>query len=80
MYAAGIDDGELGALIFALNERIRRGDVLQADLMVERKGLLVRLALAALQDDGPLPGADVAYEAARKAQAALQKHEAELSA
>ena len=71
MVAAGIDDGELGAKIAALGERTRRA---------EREELLVQLAAAALEDDGPLPGADAEYERARAAQAALQRHDAGLRA
>jgi hypothetical protein len=79
MYAAGIDDGELGAKISALDECIEKKDGFQPDLLLaERNRLLVRLALAALEDDGPLPDADNEYEAAKQAQAALQMHKAYL--
>jgi hypothetical protein len=71
MLAAGIDDGELGAKIAALDERTRRA---------EREGLLAQLAAAALEDDAPLPGADAEYERARAAQAALRRHDAGLRA
>jgi hypothetical protein len=79
MFAAGIDDGELGAKIAALDERIRRAGAAQA-LGAERGELLVQLAAAALEDDGPLPGADAEYERAREAQVALQRHDADLRA
>jgi len=69
MFEAGIDDGELGARIAALNERTSRA---------ERKTLLVQLAGAALEDDGPLPGADAEYQRAREAQLALQRYDADL--
>jgi hypothetical protein len=64
-------DGELGAKIAALEERIRSA---------EREKLLVQLAVAALEDDGPLPGADAEYIRARNAQAALHRHDADLRA
>jgi hypothetical protein len=35
----------------------------------------LQLAVAALEDDGPLPGADAEYRKAREAQAALDRHE-----
>ena len=78
MYAAGIDDGELGANISASNEQLRRaevvGDFTQA-LKAARRQLVLQLAAAALEDDGPLPGADAEYRRAREAQAALYRHE-----
>ena len=78
MYAAGIDDGELGAKISVLDEQLRRakavGDSTQA-LKVARRQLLLQLAAAALEDDGPLPGADAEYRRAREAQTALDMHE-----
>jgi hypothetical protein len=70
MFAAGIDDGELGAKIAALGQGTGR---------VERERLLVQLA-AALEDDGPLPGADAEYGRARQARAALRRHDADLRA
>jgi hypothetical protein len=80
MYAAGIDDGELGAKISALNERLRQstacGGSTQA-LMAARRQLILELAAAALEDDAPLPGADAEYSRAREAQAALERHEEE---
>lgn len=83
MYAAGIDDGELGAKISVLNEKIRRaeaaGDAAQA-LLVGRSQLVLQLAAAALEDDGPLPGADAEYRKAREAEAALIKHEKGMAA
>jgi hypothetical protein len=71
MVAAGIDDGQLGAKIAALDQRTGR---------VERDRLLLQLAAAALEDDGPLPGADAEYGRARQAQAALRRHDADLRA
>jgi len=74
MYAAGIDDGHLGAQIAALDQQIRQvhsAKVEVKELKAERRKLLVRLAAAALEEDAPLPGADAEYETARKAQAAL---------
>jgi hypothetical protein len=78
MYAAGIDDGELGAKISALDEQLRRAEAVGAStqaLKVERRRLVLQLATAALEDDGPLPGADAEYRRAREAQAALDRHE-----
>ena len=78
MYAAGIDDGELGARISALEEQLRRakavGRSTQA-LKATRRQLVLQLAAAALEDDGPLPGADAEYRRAREAQAALEEYE-----
>ena len=78
MYAAGIDDGELGAMISALDEQLRRAEAVggytQA-LKAARRQLVLQLAAAALEDDGPLPGADAEYRRAREAQAALESHE-----
>jgi hypothetical protein len=74
MYAAGIDDGQLGAQIAAVDLQIRQFHSATTDikgLKAERRTLLVRLAAAALEEDAPLPGADAEYETARKAQAAL---------
>ena len=75
MYAAGIDDGELGARISALDEQLRDaegvGRSTQA-LKAARRQLVLQLAAAALEDDGPLPGADAEYRRARE-QAALER-------
>jgi hypothetical protein len=74
MYAAGIDDGELGARISTLDEQLREaegvGRSAQA-LKAARRQLVLQLAAAALEDDGPLPGADAEYRWAREAQVAL---------
>ena len=78
MYAAGIDDGQFGAQIAALDQHIRQGHAARVEvkgLQAERRTLLMRLAAAALEEDAPLPGADAEYEAARKAQAALAHRE-----
>jgi len=78
MYAAGIDDGELGARISALDEQLREaervGRSTQA-LKAARRQLVLQLAAAALEDDEPLPGADAEYRRARQAQAALERYE-----
>jgi hypothetical protein len=78
MYAAGIDDGELGARISALEEQLRRAEAAgrptQAMKATRRKHVL-QLAAAALEDDVPLPGADAEYRLAREAQMALEWHE-----
>jgi hypothetical protein len=71
MVAAGIDDGHLGAQIATLNGPTKQ---------TPRETLLVQLAAAALEDDGPLPGADAEYKRARAAEAALQLHDADLQA
>jgi hypothetical protein len=77
MYAAGIDDGELGAKINAADEQLRRaeahGDCTQA-LKAARHQLVLQLAAAALEDDGPLPGAEAEYRRAKEAQAALNTY------
>lgn len=78
MFAAGIDDGELGAKICALDEQLRQahavGSCTEA-LKAARRQLILQLAAAALEDDGPLPGADAEYRRARETQAALDMHE-----
>ena len=78
MLAAGIDDGELGARISALDEQLRRakevGGFTQA-LKAACRQLVLQLAAAALEDDGPLPGADAEYRSANEAQAALESYE-----
>jgi hypothetical protein len=78
MYAAGIDDGELGAKIIALDDQLRLaqtgGGSIQG-LKAARRQLVLQLAAAALEDHGPLPGADAEYRRAREAQAALDRHE-----
>jgi hypothetical protein len=81
MFAAGIDDGELGAQIAVVDDRIRRAEAAKAStkaLRAERQRLLMRLAAAALQEDAPLPGADDEYDNARRAEAALRDCEAGL--
>ena len=78
MYAAGIDDGELGARISALNEQLRRTEAVRGStqaLKAARRQLVLQLAAAALEDDGPLPGADAEYGRAREAQVALERYE-----
>ena len=78
MYAAGLDDGELGAKISALDERLRRVEAARGSthvLKAARRHLVLQLAAAALEEDGPLPGADAEYRRAREAQAALDRHE-----
>ncbi len=76
MFAAGIDDGELGAQISALNEKIRESEAAKTScpaLKAEREKLVLQLAAAALLEKGPLPGADAEYARACVAEAALQK-------
>jgi hypothetical protein len=74
MYAAGIDDGHLGAQIAAVDQRIRQAEaagISLLELLAQRRNLILRLAAAALEEDAPLPGADAEYERARLARAAL---------
>jgi hypothetical protein len=74
MFATGIDGGEHGAKIIALDEQLRRAERFNGStlaLKVERRRMVLQLAAAALEDDGPLPGADAEYRRAREAQAAL---------
>jgi len=83
MYAAGIDDGQLGAQIAALDERIRQAEVAMIPtrtLKVEREILVLQLAAAALVEEAPLPGADAEYERAREALAALAMHTIRIAA
>ncbi len=78
MYAAGIDDGKLGPQIYALGERLLWAEVVGGStqaLKAARRQLVLQLAAAALEGDGPLPGADAEYHRAREAQAALERHE-----
>ncbi len=78
MYAAGIDDGEHGAEINALDGQLRRAEAIGGSAQVlkaARRQLVLQLAAAALEDDGPLPGADAEYRRAREAQAALRHYE-----
>jgi len=76
MYAAGIDDGFLGAQIAALWQRLRRAEAARlplGPLLAQRRELLLQLAAAALEVEAPLPGAEAEYGRARTAQAALKK-------
>jgi hypothetical protein len=78
MYAAGIDDGELGAKISAVEERLHWAEAdgdLTLELNAERRQLILQLAASALESDAPLPGADAEYRRARKAQVALVRGE-----
>ncbi len=83
MYAAAIDDGELGAQISALDAKIRLAEAAKTSgeaLKAERVKLVRQLADAALAEKGPLPGADAEYATACEAEAALQKHDQALLA
>lgn len=83
MYAAGIDDGEHGAKINALDGRLHWAEAVGAStqaLKATLRRLVLQLAAAALEDDGPLPGADAEYHRAREAQAAMERHEKEVDA
>ena len=78
MYATGIDDGELGAKIYALDERLLWTNALGSStqaLKAARYLLVLQLAAAALEDDGALQGADAEYRRAKEAQAALESYE-----
>jgi hypothetical protein len=80
MYAAGIDDGRLGAFLAALDQRIRRAEATRlplGPLLAQRRDLLLRLAAGALEEDAPLPGAQAEYERAREALAALRAGDAD---
>ena len=72
MYAAGIDDGQLGAQIAALDRKISQEAVRSSAKAVaaERGKLIRQLAVSALAEEAPLPGADGEYRKAREAQAA----------
>lgn len=79
MFAAGIDDGALGALISGVDDHIRRAEAVSAPtraLRAEQQRLLVRLAEAALEEQAPLPGAEDEYDHARQAEAALRDYDA----
>jgi len=55
MYQAGIDDGQLGAQIRDLDERICRATAIQAPskaLKLQREQLILQLADAALAEEG----------------------------
>ncbi len=81
MYTGGIDDGELGAQISALDEKIRWAGAAKTSggtLKAERVRLVRQLAAAALAEKGPLPGADAEYARACEAEAALQKQDQDL--
>ena len=73
MYAAGIDDGETGEQIAALDAALAAdgtaGDA--QDLRARRTLLLIRLADAALENDAPLPGADAEFAHALELKQAL---------
>jgi hypothetical protein len=76
MYAAGIDDGSLGAQITDLDRRIRRADTARlplGPLLTQRRELLLQLAAAAMEEEAPLPEAEAEYQRARKALVALKK-------
>lgn len=72
MYAAGIDDGLIGAQIAALDQKIGQGSIQnsQEAIVAERGKLIQQLADSALTEEAPLPGAEDEYRAARDAQKA----------
>lgn len=74
MYAAGIDDGESGEQIAALDARLAAEGLAPGEaqeLRARRLLLLIRLADAALEDDAPLPGADAEFDYALQLKRAL---------
>jgi hypothetical protein len=74
MLAADIDDGQIGAEIALLDEKMLQTTASRvvSALMVERRKLVLRLAEAALEDDAPLPGADDEYRKVREVQAKIR--------
>ena len=83
MYVAGIDDGETGALLHTLEEKLRgaeAGSDGAKRLSAERENLVVQLAAAALAEDGPLPGAEDEYARARAAHSAMQAYREQTAA
>jgi hypothetical protein len=83
MYAAGIDDGQLGAQIDRLDKEIHRavaGGVPTRAQEVLSKNLFRLLAERALEEDAPLPGADAEYAVARELQSLLARQNIALSA
>lgn len=78
MFRAGIDDGRLGTRIAEAVSELRRAESNGEPTRPARARLarlFVRLAEAALEYDAPLPGANAAYRAARRAEAALRRFE-----
>lgn len=74
MWSAGIDDGETGVKIEELQERLRyarKADLPLYGMESLLSELFVRLGLAALDEDAPLPGADEEYAAALKWKTAI---------
>lgn len=78
MFREGIDDGHLGARIAEAVAELRQvheaGEPTRP-LRARLARLYVRLAEAALEFDAPLPGANAAYRAARRAETALRRFE-----
>lgn len=73
MYAAGIDDGETGAMIAAVAaELASAAPPAVAELEARRNRLYIRLADAALEDDAPLPGADAEFAQALDLKRAIE--------
>jgi hypothetical protein len=73
MYAAGIDDGETGEQIVALDAALAAGSAATTqELRARRTRLLIQLADAALEDDAPLPGADAEFEHALALKRAIE--------
>src|SRR5262249_10316869 len=77
MYAAGIDDGQLGGQIATLDEQLPRPGATETAgkaLRAAGEKLILGLAAAALETEAPLPGAEVEYQQVRECQAALRAH------
>jgi hypothetical protein len=78
MYAAGIDDGKLGARVAELDKEIQRAEAVgipTRTLEKERESLLRLLAKCALEEDALLPGADIEFAVARELQTSLTRAE-----
>jgi hypothetical protein len=77
MYAAGIDDGERAAKIIEVDGQLHWAEAdghSAQELKAVCRRLVLQLAAAALENDGPLPGAEVEYGRARETQAALTRN------
>jgi hypothetical protein len=76
MYSAGIDNEELGIQIAQVDADLRCAipcNNIVIELRTKRQKLLRQLADAALEDDAPLPGAQVEFEQAWAARADVEQ-------
>src|SRR5205823_1254545 len=74
MYAGGIDDGQTGEQIAALDAALAADGMVSGEaheIRARRLLLLIRLADAALENDAPLPGADAEFAHALELKLAL---------